>query len=59
MPVKSAKRKVKFDLNKPDRTLTIGDKVLMRIPGLHGSLEASWEGPYVVTDRLSRVKRMC
>ena len=27
----------------------------MRIPGLRGSLEASWEGPYTVVDKLSRV----
>ncbi len=39
----ASEEKVKFDLNRSDRTLTICDKVLMRIPGLHGSLEASWE----------------
>ncbi len=45
-------RKVAF---KSDRTLEVGDKVLLRVPGLHGALEASWEGPYSVTEKLSRV----
>ncbi len=36
-------------------TLEVGDKVLLRVPGLHGALEASWEGPYSVTEKLSRV----
>ncbi len=48
-------RKVAFDKNKSDRTLEVGDKVLLRVPGLHGALEASWEGPYSVTEKLSRV----
>ncbi len=26
----------------------IGSLVMLRIPGLHGSLEASWEGPYKI-----------
>ncbi len=33
----------------------MGDKVLLRIPGLHAALEASWEGPYEVVEKVSRV----
>ncbi len=44
-----------YNKGKCDRSLNIGDKVLMRIPGLHGSLQASWEGPYDVTEKDSRV----
>jgi len=32
-----------------------GDLILCRIPGLHGRLSESWEGPYEVVDKLSCV----
>ncbi len=48
-------RVIAFNKGKVDRELDVGAKVLMRIPGLHGSLQASWEGPYVVTSRVSKV----
>ncbi len=33
----------------------MGSEVLLRVPGLHGALEASWEDPYSVVEKLSRV----
>lgn len=51
----SAKRKQSFDHFKSDRSLRLGDKVLVCVPGLHGALEASWERPYVVEKVVSRV----
>ncbi len=33
----------------------MGELVLMRVPGLHGALESSWEGPYSVVRVVSRV----
>ncbi len=51
----ASKRCLSFNRNKSDRCLEVGSKVLVRIPGLHASLQASWEGPYVVQDRVSRV----
>lgn len=38
-----------------ERELQVGTEVMLRVPGLHGALEASWEGPYIVKERLSRV----
>ncbi len=40
---------------KVERSLDIGDKVLLRIPGIVNVLEESWEGPFVVKERLSKV----
>ncbi len=37
------------------RVFGIGSLVMLRIPGLHGSLEASWEGPYKIVARTSEV----
>ncbi len=51
----TAKRCLSFNKNRSDRSLEVGSKVLVRIPGLHASLQASWEGPYTVTDKVSRV----
>ncbi len=48
-------RKSYFNKNKSVRELEVGGKVLLRVPGLCGLLEASWEGPYDVVERLSRV----
>ncbi len=53
--VASAKRKSKFDVHKSDKSLSLGDKVLIRVPGLKGALEASWEGPYEVEKVVSGV----
>ena len=44
-----------FNKHKSQRELNVGSKVLLRVPGLHGALEASWEGPYVVSEKMSRV----
>ncbi len=44
-----------YNKGKCDRVLNVGDKVLMRIPGRHSALQASWEGPYSITDRVSKV----
>lgn len=33
----------------------MGEKVLLQIPGLRGTLESSWEGSCIVKDKLSRV----
>jgi len=51
----AAKRCLSFNKNKSDRCLEVGSKVLVRVPGLHASLQVSWEGPYVVKDKVSRV----
>ncbi len=51
----SDKRAIIYNRGKSDRALNVGEKVLMRIPGLHNSLQASWEGPYNITDKVSRV----
>ncbi len=56
----SASRAKKFNKNKSERELVVGSEVLLRVPGLHGALQASWEGPYKVTEKLSRVNyRVC
>jgi len=49
------KRCLSFNRNKSDRCFEVGSKVLVRIPGLHASSQASWEGPYIMQDRVSRV----
>ncbi len=49
------KRSISYNSGASKRVLKVGDKVLMRIPGLHSSLHASWEGPYSVIDKVSPV----
>ncbi len=49
------KRVVSFNKVKSDRCLEVGSQVLMRIPGIHAALQAAWEGPYTVVDKVSRV----
>ncbi len=44
-------RVIAFNKGKSDRELVVGNRVLMRVPGLHGALQASWEGPYVVNEK--------
>ncbi len=41
--------------NKSLRELEVKEKILLCIPGLHGALESTWEGPHIVKDKLSRV----
>ncbi len=54
------KRSAQFNKNKSLRELSVDERVLLRVPGLQGALEASWEGPYVVKEKLSRVNyRVC
>ena len=36
------------------RELSVGDQILLGVPGMHGALEASWEGPYKVKAKLSK-----
>ncbi len=53
---KSAEERVlSFNKGKSDWELEIGDRVLLRILGLHGSLQTSWEGPYTVSNKVFRV----
>jgi len=44
-----------YNRGKCDRQLDVGDQVLLRIPGMHASLQASWDGPYKVVSKVSRV----
>ena len=50
MPLKNLS--LKYDVGTSDRTLEVGDFVLCKIPGMRGSLQDSWEGPF-------RVIKMC
>ena len=42
----SQSRKEKYDVGTYDRTLEVGDFVICKIPGMRGSLQDSWEGPF-------------
>ena len=44
----SQKRADKWNVRAKDRTFQVGDKVLIRKPGLDAKLRESWEGPGVV-----------
>ncbi len=44
-----------FNRHKSDRSLSVGDLVLLKVPGLHVALSASWEGLYRVCENVSRV----
>ncbi len=48
-----AKRAVKD--SRSLRALHVGQCVMMRVPGLNACLEASWEGPFVVLEKISDV----
>lgn len=54
---KAAKEKMKkaYDQKAKQRSFEVGSMVLMRVPGLTGKLEDSWEGPYEVVDKVSQV----
>ncbi len=45
--IASKNRADNFNKHKSQRELNVGSEVLLRVPGLHGALEASWEGPDV------------
>ncbi len=49
------KRCLSFNKTKSDWCLEVGSKVLLRIPGMHAFLQASWKGPYEVLEKVSRV----
>ena len=49
------KRALVFNRNKSERTLKVGDMVLLRTPGIQAALQAAWEGPFVVDQVISRV----
>ncbi len=51
----AVKRCLSFNKNRSDRSLKVGSKVLIHTPGMHASLQASWEGPYIVKEKVSRV----
>ncbi len=53
--VEKDKQREKSNRNRSDRTLKTGDQVLMKVPGRSGALQSSWEGPYRVSEVLSRV----
>ncbi len=50
-----AKRVETFNKGKSMREHVVGDKVLVRIPGMRGALQSSWEGLFPVVKKLSRV----
>ncbi len=49
------KRTESFNRNKSDRFLVVGDLILLRTPGIQSALQAAWEGPFRVTEVISRV----
>ena len=51
----SGNRKAWYDKSTVNRTLSVGDQVMCRIPGMIGKLKESWHGPYDVVARKSRV----
>ena len=54
---KAAKVKMKstYDKKAKPRMLEVGLMALMRVPGLTGKLDDSWEGPYEIVDKISPV----
>ena len=48
-------RSAAFNKQKSLREFSVGQQVLLKTPGLIGSLESSWEGPFLVKHKLSRV----
>lgn len=51
----TSKRNKCFNERKSMRELVVGEQVLFRVQGLHGALEVSYKGPYVVKEKLSCV----
>ncbi len=48
-------RKLYYDGKACVKVYSVGDKVLLRSPGLHSKLEETWEGPYEVLEVVSAV----
>ena len=46
-------RKKIYDSGSKLREFSVGDQVLVRIPGLDGKMEESWKGPYIILKRHS------
>ena len=44
-----------LDRNNAERSFEVGDRVMVRIPGLLEKLEESWAGPYEVEVKLGPV----
>ena len=54
--VKSNSRyKAQYDKKAKERSFGEGDLVLLRIPCWKSGLKAEWEGPYIVTEKISDV----
>lgn len=51
----ASKRCEKLNKFASSRELQVGSKVMLWVPRLHGALEAPWEGPYIVREKMSRV----
>ncbi len=51
----SEKRKEQYDEGKVGRSLDVGDKIWVRIPGKSSKFSDAWDGPYVVEKAVSRV----
>jgi len=49
------KRKLTYDKKSVKRSFEEGTKVLCRIPGMISKLQDSWEGPFIVKEKLSEV----
>ena len=45
----AAKRKSRWDCKAKERTFRVGDRVLIRKPGMSLKLEETWEGPFVIS----------
>ena len=48
-----AKMKVAFDKHAREKTFCVGEEVLIRKPGLKGKLGDSWDGPYLILEKIS------
>ncbi len=51
----SKSRALSLNKHRQDTPLEVGSLVLMRIPGMKSAFQASWEGPYRIVGRSSRV----
>ena len=49
------KQKQYFDRSAKDRSLEVGDSVLVLLPSSTSKLEAQWQGPFLVSRKLSHV----
>ena len=51
----SVARKQHFDKKAVVRTLSVGERVLVRRPGMSSKLDESWYGPFKVLEKLKEV----